>query len=466
MTDSKKGKNKVGSSSAHNPVARNSSGGLSEQLINEISDAKAEPSWMRDYRLMAYRVFKSSKLPEWVPSGALNRLDFDKLNYFIRPVQGTSDKWEDLPDEIRQKYYKLGIPEVEQKFLAGLGAQLESEMVYHSIKADMEAKGVIFLTTSEAIIEYPDLVRKYFGKLVSPENNMFAALNAAIWSGGSFIYIPPGVYITSPLHNFFQMETPSQGQFERTIIVVDKGSSLEFIEGCVAPLYSDVSLHSGVVEIFVEDEAKVKFSTMQNWSKNVLNLVTKKAIVGNGASVEWIDGNVGSGLTMKYPTVRLEGKSARAKIKSLAFAGSNQIIDAGAKVFHNAPDTKSVVEARSLLRKGGRSTFRGEVTISENAADSQSRVECISLLMEGGCRADTYPVLNIENPMSQVEHESSVIRIREEQLRYLRSRGFTEEASRGIIVGGFIESFTEALPLEYSVEFSRLIDIEIGDGSK
>jgi len=438
--------------------------GVSSKIVEDISNSKDESSWMKEYRLRAYKVFTESKLPEWGPSKLLESFDFNKLRYYIPQVGKVARKWEDVPPEIRQKYDDLGIPEAERDFLAGLGAQYESEMIYHAVKEDLTKKGVIFETMEIAVKKYPDLVKKYFGKLIPPQNNKIAALNGAVWSGGSFIYIPPGVYVDMPLHNFFQMNLSSQGQFERTIIVAEEGSSVEFIEGCVAPLYSATSIHAGVVEVFVGKDACVSFTTIQNWSKNIWNLVTKKAVVEEGGSIEWTDGNVGSGITMKYPSVLLAGKGARCKVVSLVLAGSDQIIDSGAKITHVAPYTKSIVESRSILKKGGQASFRGSVFVLSGADKAESGVDCVSLLLTEGCRSDTYPKVQVENISAKVEHESSVLKISEEQLLYLMSRGMSENVAKSMVIGGFIEPFTVSLPVEYAVEFNRLVDLEITDG--
>lgn len=442
--------------------------GISKDLINEISGAKSEPKWMRDYRLAALEVFQASKLPTFGPSKELEKLDFDSLDYFVRPVDSDSGKpsksWNDVPAEIKEKYEKLGIPEAEKRFLAGLGAQYESEMVYHAAKEELASQGVIFEEMSVAVQKYPDLVRKYFGKLIKPENNKFAALNGAAWSGGSFIYIPQGVYLDRPLHNFFQMQLPSQGQFERTVIVAEEGSSVEFIEGCVAPLHSAVSLHSGLVEIFVGKDADVKFSTMQNWSKNVWNLVTKRAQVQESGHLEWVDGNVGSGISMKYPGVDLVGRKASCRIFSLIFAGKGQIVDAGGKINHLASETSGIVESKSILRKGGRSSFRGSVTIGDDVKDCKSRVDCVALLLEEDSRADTYPTIKDSGENSEIEHESSILRLGEDQIQYLQSRGISENLAKSMIINGFVDPFTSELPMEYAVEFERLISLEIENG--
>lgn len=435
--------------------------GITENLVREISKAKSEPSWMLAKRLESLKVFDMLRLPKWGPSKQLNSLNLNDLHYYIRPTPKTARKWEDVPADIRQRYDDLGIPEDEKKFLAGLGAQYESEMVYHVLKQELQSRGVIFESMSDAVDKYPGLVQEYFGQLVSPYNNKFAALNTAVWSGGSFIRIPEGVSLEAPLHNFFQMSAPSQGQFERTIIVAEEGSSVDFIEGCVAPLYSEVSMHAGVVEIFVKKGARVKFSTMQNWSRNVWNLVTKRARIDEDGVIEWIDGNVGSGLSMKYPALLLSGKGASGRIFSLAFAGKGQTIDSGAKAYHMAPYTTSSIESKSVIRRWGETTFRLEVRAMDKAEHAISRVDCTSLILEDGAKSITCPRIDINNSTAQVQHESSILRVSDEQLLYLMSRGFGRSEAQSAIVGGFVEPFTNELPMEYAVEFSRLIELEL-----
>ena len=438
--------------------------GISKRLVEEISEGKSEPAWMRENRLDALAVFEQMKLPTWGPVERLSAIDFSKLRYYVKPDASRSKSWKDVPADIRERYDVLGIPEGEREYLAGLGAQFESEMIYHAIRQELIEKGIVFEEMSEAVRKYPDLVRKYFGSIIPPQNNKFAALNSAVWSGGSFVYIPQGVYLEAPLHNFFQMSTPSQGQFERTLIVAEEGSVLEFIEGCVAPLYSEVSLHAGVVEIIVKKGAQVKYSTMQNWSKNVLNLVTKSSRVETEGTIEWVDGNVGSGVTMKYPSMILAGPKARGQLLSLAFAGDGQVIDSGGKAIHLASETEARIESKSVVKKDGRTSFRGDVHVSEGAENCRTSVSCVSLHLDDSSRSDTYPRFSVYNATATVNHESSILRLNEEQLMYAQSRGLSEEAARGMIVGGFVKPFASELPMEYAVEFDRLVDLEIKDG--
>ncbi len=441
---------------------RRSEKGLSEELVREISQTKNEPKWMLDLRLEGLKVFESSILPPWGPK-ELSRLNFDEISYYVKPKSGLERKWETVPEDVRKRYEALGLPEGEQKYLAGLGAQLESEMIYHNLRTELAHQGIIFEEMSEAVRNHPDIVRQYFGKLIPPQNNKFAALNTAVWSGGSLVYIPSGVYVGMPLHNFFQMSVPSEGQFERTIIVAEEGSTVEFLEGCVAPLYTELSLHSGVVEIYVKRGAELKFSTMQNWSRNVFNLVTKRALVEAEGSLEWVDGNVGSGVSMKYPAILLKGHKAKGRLISLALAKNGQLIDSGGKIYHMAPETQSVVDSKSIVWKGGSSVYRGNVKVAENMPNCRSSVTCTSLFMEDGGVADTFPKLEILDPTARIEQESSVLRLSQDQLLYLQSRGLDERTAKSMLVGGFIEPFTSKLPMEYAVEFNKLLDFEVSD---
>lgn len=438
--------------------------GVSRKVVEALSSMKSEPEWMRAKRLEALSVFEQTPLPAWGPVDRLRGIDFARMRCYVDPGAKTSKSWDDVPREIREKYDALGIPSGEQEFLAGLGAQFESGMIYHSLKEELKRQGIIFESMDEAVACHPDLVRRYFGTVVSVGNNKFSALNGAMWSGGSFVHVPEGVCVDAPLHNFFQMQASRQGQFERTLIVAEEGSSLEFLEGCVAPLFSEVSVHAGVVEIVVKQGANVKYSTMQNWSKNVLNLVTKSSRIESEGSVTWVDGNVGSGVTMKYPSMILAGRKAKGRLLSLSFAGDGQVIDSGGKAIHLAPETHSQIESKSIVKRGGRTSFRGDIKIAADASDCRSSVQCVSLHLESGARSDTYPRVQAGNKSSLVEHESSVVRIGEEQLLYVRSRGIGEQAARGLVVAGFVESFSSLLPMEYAVEFDRLIEMEVGDG--
>jgi len=443
---------------------QHNSTGISRVVIEEISAAKNEPGWMRRKRLEAFDIFEKTPLPAVGPVNQLKDLDFKKIHYYIKPQGHLARTWDDVPEEIRKKYDALGIPEGEREYLAGLGAQYESEMIYHSLRQELIDKGIVFEDMSVAVTKYPDLIQEYFGSVIAVDNNKFAALNGAVWSGGSLVHIPPGVYLEAPLHNFFQMSTPSQGQFERTLIIAEEGSSFEFIEGCVAPLYSETSMHAGVVEIVIKKGAHVKYSTMQNWSKNVLNLVTKGSYVEEEGVVEWVDGNVGSGVTMKYPSMVLAGRKAKGQLVSLAYAGDGQVIDSGGKAIHLASETVSRIESRSIVKKGGRSSFRGSVTVDKNADNCRSSVECVSLHLDDGARSETYPRFTLENASAQTSHESSILRITEEQLLYCMSRGLSAQEARGAIVGGFVEPFSMELPMEYAVEFDRLVEMEMADG--
>ncbi len=438
--------------------------GISKKTVEEISHSKGEPEWMREKRLAAYEQFQFMKMPKWGPVDKLSAINFDALHYYVRPGTSLSRTWTDVPEEIRKKYDALGLPEGERQFLAGLGAQYESEMIYHSMRADLIEHGIVFDDMSRAVRDYPDLVREHFGTVVAVGNNKFSALNSAVWSGGSFVYIPPGVLLEAPLHNFFQMGTPSQGQFERTLIIADEGSSLEFIEGCVAPLYSEVSLHAGVVEIIVKKGARVKYSTMQNWSKNVMNLVTKSSRVEAEGTVEWVDGNVGSGVTMKYPSMVLAGPKARGQLLSLAFTSDGQVIDSGGKAIHLASETEARIESKSVVKKDGRSSFRSEVYVADAAENCKSSVSCVALHLDDNSISETYPRYRVHNSSSEVNHESSVLKINEEKLLYAQSRGLNEESARGLVIGGFVKPFANELPFEYAVEFDRLIEMEIKDG--
>lgn len=444
-------------------TSKTSKTGVSPKLVTELSRSKDEPKWMLDYRLKALDIFTKSELPEWADFQEVRDFDFSKLAYYIKPSEKTEDSWAKVPAEIRAKYDKLGLPKEEQKYLAGVGAQFESEMVYHSVREALQQQGVIFEEMSQAVRNHPEIIREYFGKLVTPENNKFSALNATVWSGGSLVYIPAGVYVGMPLHNFFQMGRPSQGQFERTIIVAEEGSFVEFLEGCVAPIYSETSIHAGVVEIFVKKDAAVKFSTMQNWSKNVWNLVTKKAIIGEGGTIQWVDGNIGSGITMKYPSLTLAGRGAKGTILSLTFAGEGQRMDTGAKAIHLASDTVANIESRSIIRSGGRSTFRGKVYCGKGVENCRTNVKCASLFLDGSGRSDTYPDIKVHGDKNTVENESSILKVSVEQMNYLMSRGLNESAARNLIVGGFMAPFTSELPMEYAVEFNRLIEMEVGE---
>ncbi len=433
--------------------------GLDEDLIREISWMKGEPEWMRDFRLRSYQIFLKKPMPSW--GGDMSEIFFDNIYYYIKPTDDQVDKWEDLPDAIKNTYEKLGIPEAERKYLAGVTAQYESEVVYHKNRDDLEAQGVIFTDMDTAVKEYPDLVRAYFGKIIPPGDNKFSALNSAVWSGGSFIYVPPGVEVEMPLQAYFRINAENMGQFERTLIIADEGAKIHYIEGCSAPVYSSDSLHSAVVELVAKDHGRITYTTIQNWSANVFNLVTKRAVAYEGAHCEWIDGNIGSKLTMKYPAVYLMGPKASGEVLSVAYAGAGQHQDAGAKMVHVAPETTSKIVSKSISKDGGRTTYRGLVRVEEGAHGSKSHVQCDALILDEDSRSDTYPYQEIGERDAIIGHEATVSRIADEQLFYLMSRGLTEDQAMGMIVNGFIEPITRTLPMEYAVEWSRLIELQM-----
>ncbi len=432
--------------------------GLNAQLVAAISEMKQEPAWMRDFRLASLKLFESKPMPRW--GGAFD-LDFQDIYYYLKPTEGQSKTWDDVPPEIKETFDKLGIPEAEKKFLAGVKAQFESEVVYGSLKQELGDKGVIFTDTDTAVREYPDLVREYFGKIIPPGDNKFAALNSAVWSGGSFIYVPPGVKVDFPLQAYFRINAERMGQFERTLIVVDEGAEVHYVEGCTAPMYSTESLHSAVVEIVCKKHSRCRYTTIQNWANNIYNMVTKRAMAYENALMEWIDGNLGSRLTMKYPAVYMMEPGARGEILSIAFASKGQHQDAGAKVVHCAPHTKSRIISKSISKNGGRSSYRGLCKVEDGAVGAKSSVVCDALILDPDSRSDTYPYIEVEEKDVQVEHEASVSRIGEEQLFYLMSRGLTEAESSSMIVSGFIEPLIKELPMEYAVEMNRLIELQM-----
>lgn len=433
--------------------------GLTADTVREISKIKNEPDWMLELRLKAFEIFERMPMQAWGPS--LESLNFDDYTYYIRPSNDKETKWEEVPETIKNTFDRLGIPEAEQKFLAGVSTQYESEVVYHNMLKEVEDKGVIFLDTDTALKEHPDLFRKYFGKIVSAADNKFAALNSAVWSGGSFIYVPPGVTLDKPLQSYFRINTERMGQFERTCIIVDKGADLHYVEGCTAPTYSKDSLHAAVVEIFVEEGAKCRYSTVQNWSGNILNLVTKRAKVEAHGAMEWIDGNIGSHITMKYPACILAGEYARGMTISIAVASENQIQDAGAKMIHLAPHTSSTIISKSVARKGGAVNYRGLVMHGNQAAYSKSKVECDTLILDKISTSDTIPTNTSRNRTSTLEHEATVSKISEEQLFYLMSRGLTKSQATEMIIMGFLEPFTRELPMEYAVELNQLLKLDM-----
>jgi len=433
--------------------------GLSKDTVREISKLKDEPEWMLDFRLRAYDVFMKKPMPQW--GGDLNKIDFQNIFYYAKASEKTEKNWDDVPENVKNTFDKLGIPEAEKKFLAGVGAQYESEVVYHSLREDLAKQGVLFLDTDTALKEQPELFKKYFAKTIPPEDNKFAALNSAVWSGGSFIYIPPGVKVDMPLQAYFRINAENIGQFERTLIIADEGSEVHYIEGCTAPVYSSESLHVAVVELLAHKDAKLRYTTIQNWSNDVYNLVTKRAYAYDGATVEWIDGNIGSKLTMKYPGIYLMGRKAYGETLSVAFAGKNQHQDTGAKMVHLAPDTTSKVTSKSVSRANGRSTYRGLLKVAKGATNVKATVRCDALLLDDTSKTDTYPYMEINQEDATVTHEATVGKIGDEQIFYLMSRGFTEEEALSLIVNGFMEPFTKELPMEYAVELNRLIKLEM-----
>ncbi|HEY8449369.1 MAG TPA: Fe-S cluster assembly protein SufB [Bacillota bacterium] len=433
--------------------------GLDEDIVKEISWMKQEPEWMTRLRLRALDVFRSKPMPTW--GADLSELDFDNIYYYIRPSEKKGRSWDEVPAYIKETFDRLGIPEAERKFLAGVSAQYESEVVYHNMREELRRQGVIFCDTDTAVREYPDLVKQWFSKIVPIADNKFAALNTAVWSGGSFIYVPPGVHVEIPLQAYFRINAENMGQFERTLIIADEGSFVHYVEGCTAPIYSTDSLHSAVVELVALKDARIRYTTIQNWSKNVYNLVTKRAIAHEGATVEWVDGNIGSKVTMKYPSVYMVGRGARADILSIAFAGDGQHQDAGGKVIHAAPETRSKIVSKSISKGTGRTTYRGLVQVMKDARNCASRVECDALMFGAQARSDTYPYIEIEENDVTIEHEASVSKVGEEQLFYLMSRGLEEDEAISLVVNGFIEPFTKELPMEYAVEMNRLIRLEM-----
>ena len=433
--------------------------GLSKDTVREISKLKDEPQWMLDFRLRAYDAFMKKPMPQW--GGDLNKIDFQNIFYYAKASDKTEKNWDDVPENVKNTFEKLGIPEAEKKFLAGVGAQYESEVVYHSLREDLAKQGVLFLDTDTALKEQPELFKKYFAKIIPPEDNKFAALNSAVWSGGSFIYIPPGVKVDMPLQAYFRINAENIGQFERTLIIADEGSEVHYIEGCTAPVYSSESLHVAVVELVAHKDAKLRYTTIQNWSNDVYNLVTKRAYAYEGATVEWIDGNIGSKLTMKYPGIYLMGKKAYGETLSIAFAGKNQHQDTGAKMVHLAPDTTSKITSKSVSRANGRSTYRGLLKVAKGATNVKATVRCDALLLDDTSKTDTYPYMEIDQDDATVTHEATVGKIGDEQIFYLMSRGFSEEEALSLIVNGFMEPFTKELPMEYAVELNRLIRLEM-----
>ena len=433
--------------------------GLNEDVVRQISRMKEEPEWMLEYRLKALKHFLERPMPNWGPD--LSDLDFDSITYYIKPAEREARSWDEVPEEIKRTFERLGIPEAEQKFLAGVGAQFESEMVYHRVKEELERLGVIFVSIEEGLKQYPELFRQYFGKVVPYTDNKFAALNAAVWSGGSFIYIPPGVKIEQPLQAYFRLNAPDIGQFERTLIIVDEGAQAHYVEGCTAPVYSTYSLHTGVIEIVVKRGARFRYTTIQNWSTNVFNLVTQRALVYGDAHMEWVDANIGSKVTMKYPSCILLEPGAHGEILSMAFARDGQVIDNGGKAIHLAPNTTSKIVSKSVSKGTGRASYRGLIRVARGAKGAKSHVVCDALLIDETSRSDTYPYIEIEEDDVTIGHEASVSRVSEEQVFYLRSRGLSEEEAVTMVVAGFIEPLVRELPMEYAVELNRLVQLEM-----
>ncbi|MBL7494843.1 Fe-S cluster assembly protein SufB [Frankia sp. CNm7] len=434
--------------------------GLSEAVVRGISAKKSEPSWMTDLRLKGLKLFERKPMPTW--GADLSGIHFDNIKYFVRSTEKQAESWDDLPQDIKDTYDKLGIPEAEkQRLIAGVAAQYESEVVYHKIREDLEEQGVIFLDTDTGLREHPEIFKEYFGSVIPVGDNKFAALNTAVWSGGSFIYVPPGVHVEIPLQAYFRINTENMGQFERTLIIVDEGAYVHYVEGCTAPVYSSDSLHSAVVEIVVKKNARCRYTTIQNWSNNVYNLVTKRAACQEGGTMEWIDGNIGSKVTMKYPAVWLLGEHARGEVLSIAFAGEGQHQDAGAKMVHAAPRTSSQIISKSVARGGGRTSYRGLVQIHEGAHQSKSTVRCDALLVDTISRSDTYPYVDVREDDASIGHEASVSKVGEDQLFYLMSRGMAEDEAMAMIVRGFVEPIARELPMEYALELNRLIELQM-----
>jgi len=435
--------------------------GLNEEIIREMSLMKGESEWMLEFRLKAYQRFLRKPVPDWGGGGSLDDIDFDDIYYYIKPMEGQAQDWDMVPDSIKETYEKLGIPEAERKYLAGVTAQYESEVVYHRNREDLEAMGVLFTDMDTAVREYPEIVREYFATVIPPNDNKFAALNSAVWSGGSFIYVPPGVHVDQPLQAYFRINAENMGQFERTLIIVDEGAYVHYVEGCSAPVYSSDSLHCAVVEIIVKEGGRCRYTTIQNWSNNVYNLVTKRAVAYRNATMEWVDGNLGSKLTMKYPAVWLMEPGAHGEVLSIAFAGAGQHQDAGAKMVHVAPDTTSLITSKSISMDGGRAGYRGLVRVEPGAEKSKSFVRCDALILDEDSRSDTYPYMEIEESDIDIGHEATVSKVGDDQLFYLMSRGLSEEEATAMIVAGFIEPIVKELPMEYAVELNRLIELQM-----
>jgi Fe-S cluster assembly protein SufB len=437
--------------------------GLDEDVIREMSTMKGEPEWMLEFRLRAYKRFLRKPVPTWGGGGLLEEIDFDDMYYYIKPSEGTVEDWDMVPEEIQQTYEKLGIPEAERKYLAGVSAQYDSEVVYHRNRQELEGLGVLFSDMDTALREHPDIVREYIGTVIPPNDNKFAALNSAVWSGGSFIYVPPGVHLEQPLQAYFRINAESMGQFERTLIIVDEDAFVHYVEGCSAPIYSKNSLHAAVVEIVIKRGGRCRYTTIQNWSHNVYNLVTKRAAAYENATMEWVDGNLGSRLTMKYPAVWMMGEGAHGEVLSIAFAGPGQHLDAGAKMVHAASGTTSTITSKSISKGGGRAGYRGLVRVEPGAERTKSFVRCDALILDEASRSDTYPYMEIEEADAEIGHEATVSKVGEDKLFYLMSRGLSEEQATSMIVAGFIEPIVRELPMEYAVELNRLIELNMAE---
>ena len=452
-------KEKFGFSDPETGYAYKAPKGLSREVVESISEYKDEPGWMRDFRLKAFDHFMDRPTPTW--GGNLAQIDWNDIHYFVRASDRNSRDWSDVPEDIKNTFDRLGIPEAERKFLSGVGAQYESEVVYHQINEKLEAQGVIFTDMDTALREHEDLVREYWATIIPPNDNKLAALNSAVWSGGSFVYVPKGVKVEMPLQAYFRINTENMGQFERTLIIAEEGSDVHYIEGCTAPVYSSDSLHSAVVEIACKPSSRVRYTTVQNWSQNVFNLVTKRAVAYENATMEWVDCNLGSKLTMKYPSIYLLGEGAHGELLSIAFAGKGQHQDAGGKIIHAAPKTTSSIFSKSISKDGGRATYRGLLEVAEGATESRSKVVCDALLLDEDSRSDTYPTIRIDESDANVGHEASVSKVGEDQLFYLQAHGLDEEEASKMIVNGFIEPIAKELPMEYSVEMNRLIELQM-----
>jgi Fe-S cluster assembly protein SufB len=452
------GEYKYGFHDEENPVIKIERG-LNEDVIRQISAHKGEPEWMLDFRLEAYKIFLSKPMPNW--GSDLSGIDFANIFYYLKPTELNARSWDDVPETIKNTFERLGIPEAERKFLAGVGAQYESEVIYHSLKKELEDQGILFLDTDQALLQHEDIFREHFATIIPAADNKFSALNSAVWSGGSFIYVPPGVRIEQPLQAYFRINAENMGQFERTLIIADEGSQVHYIEGCSAPVYTSDSLHSAVVEIIVKPSARVTYTTIQNWSNNVFNLVTKRARVEAEGHMEWIDGNIGSRLTMKYPAVWLVGPKASGEVLSVAYAGPGQHQDTGSKMVHAAPETTSKIVSKSISKDGGRTSYRGLIRVEDDAYGCKSHVQCDALILDDESISDTFPYMEIGSGDAVIGHEATVSKVADEQLFYLMSRGLSSEQAMGMVVNGFIEPITRTLPMEYAVEWSRLIELQM-----